>query len=143
MDMEIIYLGLSAFLAATLVPVSSEIVFTGYLALGYSKTACLLIASIGNCLGTTFNYGLGVAGMAVAEKYFGFTPARHEKVLALNNKYGKWTLWLAWLPIIGDPITIYAGVSKTNFWYFALIVYGGRIGRYALILYALQAAGAA
>ena len=107
MDAEIIYLGLSAFLAATLVPVSSEIFFTGYLALGFSKTACLLIASIGNCLGTTFNYGLGVAGMAVAEKYFGFTPARHEKVLALNKKYGKWTLWLAWLPIIGDPITIY------------------------------------
>lgn len=143
MDMEIIYLGLSAFLAATLVPVSSEIVFTGYLALGYSKTACLLVASLGNCLGTTLNYTLGAAGMAVAEKYFGFSPERHEKVLALHQKYGKWTLWLAWLPIIGDPITVYAGVARSNFWYFALVVYGGRIGRYALILYAFQAAGVA
>ena len=143
METEIIYLGLSAFLAATLVPVSSEIVFTGYLALGYSQTACLLVASIGNCLGTTFNYGLGMAGMAVAEKYFGFTPERHGKMLALNNKYGKWTLFLAWLPIIGDPITIYAGVTKTRFWYFALVVYGGRIARYALIIYVLQASGAA
>ena len=143
MDPEIIYLGLGAFLAATLVPVSSEVVFTGYLALGYSKTACLLVASIGNCLGTTFNYVIGRAGMAAAEKYFGFTPEKHQKMLALNKKYGKWTLLLAWMPVIGDPITIYAGVTRTSFWYFALVVYGGRIARYALIIYALQASGAA
>ena len=47
METEILFLGLAAFLAATLVPVSSEIVFTGYLALGYSKSACLIIASLG------------------------------------------------------------------------------------------------
>ena len=51
MATEFLFLAIAAFLAATLIPVSSEIVFTGYLALGYSKSACLIVASLGNCLG--------------------------------------------------------------------------------------------
>ena len=71
METEILFLGLAAFLAATLVPVSSEIVFTGYLALGYSKSACLIIASLGNCLGTSVNYMIGMAGCWPPENIWG------------------------------------------------------------------------
>jgi membrane protein YqaA with SNARE-associated domain len=70
-ETEILFLGLAAFLAATLVPVSSEIVFTGYLALGYSKSACLIIASLGNCLGTSVNYVIGMAGLLAARNIWG------------------------------------------------------------------------
>ena len=91
---------------------------------------------------TSHRQGQSAPGQVLFE-HFGFTPEKHEKILALNQRYGKWTLFLAWMPVIGDPITIYAGLTRTNFWTFALIVYGGRIARYALIIYAFQASAAA
>ena len=114
MGTEILFLGLAAFLAATLVPVSSEIVFTGYLALGYSKSACLIIASLGNCLGTSVNYAIGMAGLLAARKYLGLTPATEAKLQTLNQRYGTWALLLAWMPVIGDPLTVLAGAARTR-----------------------------
>ena len=139
MEAELLILGLAAFLAATLVPVSSEIVFTGYLALGYSKSSCLIIASFGNCLGTSVNYVIGMAGLLAAKKYLGLTQTTEAKLQTLNQRYGAWALLLAWMPVIGDPITVLAGAARTHWWTFALIVFGGRIARYLIILTLFQA----
>ena len=139
METEILFLGLAAFLAATLVPVSSEIVFTGYLALGYSKSACLIIASLGNCLGTSVNYVIGMAGLLAVRKYLGLTPATEAKLQTLNQRYGTWALLLAWMPVIGDPLTVLAGAARTRWWVFASLVFGGRVARYLIILSLFEA----
>jgi len=137
-ETELIFLGIAAFLAATLIPVSSEIIFTGYLALGYSKIYCLIIASLGNCLGTSVNYAIGMAGLIAARKYLRFAPSTESKLQTLNQRYGTWALLFAWVPVVGDPLTVLAGVTRTRWWKFVLIVFGGRIVRYLFILYLFQ-----
>tara|TARA_B100000900_G_scaffold335093_1_gene296531 strand:- start:341 stop:772 length:432 start_codon:yes stop_codon:yes gene_type:complete len=137
-ETELIFLGIAAFLAATLIPVSSEIIFTGYLALGYSKIYCLIIASLGNCLGTSVNYAIGMAGLIAARKYLRFAPSTESKLQTLNQRYGTWALLFAWVPVVGDPLTVLAGVARTRWWTFVLIVFGGRIVRYLFILYLFQ-----
>ena len=139
METDLLFLGLAAFLAATLVPVSSEIVFTGYLALGYSKSACLIIASLGNCLGTSVNYVIGMAGLLAARKYLGLAPSTEAKLQALNQRYGTSALLLAWMPVIGDPLTVLAGAARTRWWVFAFLVFVGRVARYLFILSLFEA----
>ncbi len=129
------YLGLMAFsfLAATIVPVSSEAALAGALALDLRPVLVLLFATVGNCAGVALNYWLGRKG---EEKFL--QKHLHKRSVArayhLTQRWGKWSLLLSWVPVIGDPITILAGVWRVNLPLFVAVTFPLRFLRYALIV---------
>ena len=124
-----IALFVSAFLAATLLPFSSEIAFVAALKNGMPTLHALFFASAGNILAIIFNYFLG---------YFLYTKTKEKllhsktgkKAFYFGHKYGYFALLLSWLPIIGDPITIVAGLLRLEFVWFVVIAATLRVGRY-------------
>lgn len=124
----------SAFLAATILPFSSEVALFAAVEAGLDKHTALLIASSGNILAIILNYYLG---------YFLYEKTKEKLLknkttkmaLHVGHNYGYWALLLSWLPIIGDPLTLVAGMVRLNFFYFLLIVATLRVGRYIAVLY--------
>ena len=135
------YLGLfiASFLGATIIPFSSEIVFSLLIINGYDIKVSLLVATIGNWLGGLSSYFLGRLGKwETLEKYF---KLKKEKIYKFKTKIDKWGSLLAffcWLPIIGDPIAVSLGFFRTNYILVAIWMFVGKILRYliwALITY--------
>ncbi|WP_111859419.1 YqaA family protein [Acinetobacter sp. CFCC 10889] len=126
---------LSAFGAATLLPLQSEAVLVGLLMQDkYSVLGLLLIASFGNILGSCVNWYLGLRIEQFKDrKWFPVSVKNMHKAEMVYQKYGFWSLFLSWMPIIGDPITLIAGLLKENFWRFLLIVTLAKTGRYVFI----------
>lgn len=132
----------SAFIAATLLPLQSEAVLAGLLLTGsYSTAALILIATLGNVLGSLVNWALGRG----IERFRGrrWFPANEQQLQRAQGwyqRYGCWTLLLSWLPIVGDPLTLIAGVMREPLWRFLLLVTIAKAGRYlalaAVVLYA-------
>lgn len=129
---------ISAFGAATLLPLQSEAVLIGLLLQKqYLVWLLLLVASLGNILGSCVNWWLGVKAEQFKDrKWFPVSTEKMQKAQMTYQKYGFWSLLLSWMPIIGDPITLIAGLLKENFWRFLLIVSIAKTGRY-LFIYAL------
>ena len=130
---------LVAFLAASLLPLGSEWLLLLLLSQGADAQALWLVASSGNVLGSVLNYGIG-AGVFIwlrrnkgpessADKGRGWVWAQHW-----SQRYGVWSLLLAWLPVVGDPLTLIAGLLRAPFWLFLLLVSIGKAGRYALLI---------
>jgi membrane protein YqaA with SNARE-associated domain len=126
---------ISTLLAATILPLSSEIVFSSSIIMGYDPFLCILVASLGNCAGVTINYLIGISGINFLLDKLNFNKGKREYYHNKFIQYDKYLLLAAWLPIIGDPITIYAGIVRVRFITFALIVYTARILRYIIIYY--------
>lgn len=131
----IVYLSLflTSFGAATILPFSSEIAFTSVLLSGYDPVTTIIVASLGNCLGVTLNYFLGYYGVNKLLKKFGYKDKTHNWIAGKMEKYNNWIYLLGWTPVLGDPITIYAGLAKLRFSLFALFIFSGRIIRYIVI----------
>jgi membrane protein YqaA with SNARE-associated domain len=125
----------SSLLAATLVPLSSEAVFAGLLAAGAGNPfALFLIATAGNTLGSVVNYLLGRGVEHFRDRpWFPVSPARYEQARRQFTRYGLWSLLFAWLPVIGDPLTLVAGALRVRFLPFLLLVAAGKAMRYATI----------
>ena len=126
-----------SFLAATILPLSSEIVLTTMLLTNlFEKNILLIIASSGNILGSIFNWYLGKKITIFQDrKWFPVSPEQLNKSQKYFQKYGLWSLLLAWVPVIGDPLTLLAGVLKVRFSIFLLLVSISKISRYVFILY--------
>lgn len=126
---------LAAFLAATLIPAQSEAVLTAMI-LGQTHPLWLLlaVATAGNVLGSVVNWGLGrfLADHA-GRRWFPLSPAQIDRAALWYRRWGHWSLWGAWLPIVGDPLTFAAGLLREPFWRFALIVTLAKGGRYLLL----------
>ena len=118
-----------AFLAATIFPFSSEAAFLVALSNDMPLVNAMLSASFGNILAIIFNYYLGYFLYTKTKKKL-FASHFGKKSYFLMHKYGYWTLFLSWLPIIGDPLTIVAGLSRLKFFYFVLIAGSLRVWRY-------------
>ena len=135
--MEVAYLTLFsiAFLAATILPFSSEVVLVGLSAASGEKIPLLVVASFGNVLGSSFNWVLGKYTRNLeTKKWFPFSTNQLQKASFWFTKYGKWSLLFAWLPIIGDPLTFIAGVARLRFVPFLILVTIGKVSRYILII---------
>ncbi|AYO53289.1 YqaA family protein [Acinetobacter wuhouensis] len=133
--MAYLLLFLSAFGAATLLPLQSEAVLVGlFLQEKYSAYLLLLVATLGNVLGSCVNWYLGLRIERFKHKKW-FPVSEHNmlKAESIYQKYGFWSLLLSWTPVIGDPIALIAGLMKENFWRFLFIVTIAKAGRYLFI----------
>lgn len=122
-----------SFLAATVIPVSSEAALASALALDMQPMSALFFATMGNCAGVAFNYWLGYKG---EEKLLHKHLQKRgvAKAYKISQRWGKWSLLLSWLPVIGDPITILAGILRVNFGFFVIVAFSLRFLRYLFII---------
>ena len=137
-----IYLSLFiiSFLAATILPFSSELTLAGLIATsGYNNLSLLIVASLGNVLGSVVNWILGFYSRKLSKKkWFPFKDEQIEKSSKWFNKFGRWSLLFAWVPIIGDPLTLAAGLLRVKFIEFLILVTIGKVSRYLVIFYLLS-----
>ena len=129
---------LSAFGAATLLPLQSEAVLFSMFVLQQHPVVLLLwVATLGNVLGSCVNFWLGRQIDRFYDKpWFPVSAVKLAKAKRVYQKYGFWSLLASWAPMIGDPITLFAGVFGERFWRFLLLVTIAKTARY-VSLYAL------
>lgn len=125
----------SAFGAATLLPLQSEAVLLALLANGSQSIFWLIvIASVGNVLGSCVNWYLGLKiEQYKNKKWFPISESKMLQAQNIYQKYGFWSLLLSWVPVIGDPITLIAGLLKENFVRFLVFVTMAKVGRYLCV----------
>ncbi len=125
---------IAAFLAATVLPLSSEIVLSALLLNGLPPVTLVITATTGNVLGSLTNYGLGFwANRVVIKKWSGMSEDDFAKAEQRFVKYGILSLLFAWVPVIGDPLTVIAGVLRVRLRWFLILVTAGKLLRYILI----------
>ena len=134
-----IYLSLFtiSFLAATVLPFSSELTLAGLIATSnYDDLLLLIVASLGNTLGSLVNWALGFYSRNLTtKKWFPFKETQIEKSSIWFRKFGKWSLLFAWVPIVGDPLTLVAGMLRVKFIDFIILVAIGKVSRYFVVFY--------
>lgn len=128
----------AALIAGTFLPFlpgSSELVLGGFLAAGQGEPWALVIAATaGNVLGGLINYFIGYTVSDLAgRRWFPASETQIERASERFNRYGVWILLLTWLPLIGDIITVVAGLLRTNFKLFFILVTIGKLVRYFAI----------
>lgn len=126
---------LSAFLAATLIPLSSEAVLAVLSsAQGFDLAMLVLVATAGNTLGAAVNWVLGRYCLHWrGRRWFPIDQEKLDGATRWFRRYGVWSLLLAWLPIIGDPLTFAAGLLGVRFPLFLLLVAIGKGARYVVV----------
>ena len=126
---------LAAVGAASILPMQSEPVLVALLLLGEQPPWLLVaVASIGNTLGSCINWALGRAFERFRDRpWFPVKPAPLARAEGWYHRWGRWSLLLSWAPIIGDPLTVIAGMLREPFWSFLLIVAFAKTARYILL----------
>ena len=136
-----IYLSLFfiSFLAATILPFSSELTLAGLISTSnYDNLLLLVVASFGNVLGSVFNWSLGFYSRNLTtKKWIPFKETQIERSSKWFGKFGKWSLLFAWVPIVGDPLTFVAGLLRVRFLDFIILVAIGKVSRYLVVFYYL------
>ncbi len=127
---------ISALLAGSIIPFSSEVVMTALQIAGVSKISLLLWGTAGNVLGSSLNYGLGRLGkIEWLEKHAHLKHDKLEKSKKFVQKYGSIMAIFAWIPILGSAITVALGLLRVNFIATLFFMIIGKAARYALMLY--------
>jgi len=136
---ELGYLGLfiASFLAATILPLSSEFIFLGFILSGYSPSKAIAVATLGNSLGGFTNYGLGYLGNPKWLKKLGIDESTLTKFQNRIQKYGIWLGLISWVPFVGDMVTVVCGYFKVKFIPFSMLMVLGKFLRYIFIYFAL------
>lgn len=125
----------AALVAATIVPAQSELLLATLLAEGrFETTALLVAATAGNVLGSLVNWLIGreLAHHADA-RWFPASEKAMRRAEAWFTRFGPAVLLLSWLPIVGDPLTLIAGVLRMRLMPFLAIVTIAKGGRYILL----------
>ena len=136
MDLAVLFL--SALGAATILPMSSEVVLGALVLAGTSNLWLLLaVATAGNTLGAMVNWGLGRYAARWRTRLVALDEAKFERACRWFQRWGIWCLLFSWLPVVGDPLTLVAGALRTALIPFVLLVLIGKAARYAVILFAL------
>lgn len=125
----------ASFLAATLIPAQSEALLVGLILAGEQPASTLvLVASAGNVLGSVVNWGLGRGAERLGRRQLApFDTDKLERAQAWYRRYNRWSLLLSWAPIIGDPITVVAGMLREPLPVFLLLVTIAKVGRYLVL----------
>ncbi|MBC7133916.1 MAG: DedA family protein [Roseovarius sp.] len=133
----------AAFGAATLLPFQSEVVFVGLQLAGtVSLGALLVVASVGNTLGSVVNYvmGRGIEHFRHS-RWFPVSEAQLSRARGWYARWGVWTLLLSWAPL-GDGFTVVAGIMRTPVWLFVALVAIAKTGRYMVLAWITAQVGA-
>jgi membrane protein YqaA with SNARE-associated domain len=129
---------LSSFLAATILPFSSEVVLSILLLNHLDPVLLVSVATFGNVLGAFVNYAIGFWGsLFIIRKVLRISEREFIKAKQRFNKYGVFSLFFAWVPVIGDPLTVVAEVLKVRLLIFFLLVASGKLIRYIIISYVI------
>ena len=115
---------LSSFLAATILPLSSEVVLSFLLLNHLNPVLLVSVATFGNVLGAFVNYAIGFWGsLFIIRKVLRISEHEFIKAKQRFNKYGVFSLFFAWVPVIGDPLTVVAGVLKVRILVFLVLCF--------------------
>ena len=137
------YLGLfiSALLAGSIIPFSSELVMVALVKVGLSPAVCVLAATLGNTLGGTTCYYMGHLGKTDwIEKYFKVKKEKIEKTQRFLQGKGALMAFFAFLPFVGEAIAIALGFMRSNVFLTTTSMFAGKLLRYIAMLLALQGA---
>ena len=135
------YLGLfiSALLAGSIVPFSSELVMGALVAMGLEPWLGVLAATLGNTLGGLTCYWLGRLGrIDWIEKYLGVKREKVERVQRFLQGRGALMAFFAFLPFVGEAIAVALGFMRSNLWLTTVSMFAGKLARYAAMLWAIQ-----
>jgi len=132
------YFGLfvAAFGAATLLPLQSEAVLVGMLLSSrYVVSILFAVVTLGNVLGSILNWVLGrYIERLRHRRWFPVSEKQLDKARRFYQRFGRWSLLLSWVPIIGDPLTVVAGVMREPLWRFVVIVFLAKSLRYLVLI---------
>ena len=139
--LELFSLFALAFLAATIFPSFSEVYMIQLYSSGAHVALTLIaVATFGNVLGAVVNWFLGrYLSHFQDRKWFPIKPKQMRKAYVFYQKWGVWSLLFAWMPIIGDALTLVAGVFGANIWLFLVLVTIGKCVRYVAVIAAMNA----
>ena len=135
------YMGMliAAFLAASILPFSSEAVMVGLQAAGLDPVALIAYGTIGNVLGSMFNYTIGRLGkMEWIEKYLHVKKASLDRAASFMKDRGAWMGFFAFVPILGSAITIMLGLMHSNKYISLISMTLGKFLRYLLLAYGVK-----
>ena len=124
-----------AFVAATILPAQSEAALVGLLVAGTHSPALLVtVASLGNILGAVVNWALGRGVERFSDrKWFPVGQRSLDRATRWYRKWGRWSLLLSWAPIVGDALTVAAGVLREPLWSFVVLVTIAKMARYVVL----------
>ena len=126
----------SAFLAATILPFYSEVVLFALLREGGDPLTLVSVATLGNTLGAVVNWLLGLFVLRFRHRrWFYFNDEQIERAQCWYQRHGVWSLLLAWLPVVGDALTLIAGIMRVRLWVFLVLVGFGKAARYVSVVY--------
>lgn len=120
--------------ASTLIPLGSEWLLVTLLLGGSDPLAAVAVASLGNSLGAITSYLIGVGGSRwLIEKLLRINQQQQQRAQNWFSHYGSWALLFSWLPLVGDPLCLVAGMLRHKFGRFILLVGIGKTARYSLV----------
>ncbi|TCT13290.1 membrane protein YqaA with SNARE-associated domain [Tepidamorphus gemmatus] len=124
-----------ALVAATLLPAQSEVALAGLLAAGDQPVvAPVIMATAGNVVGSTLNWLLGRGIEQFRNRrWFPVSERALQRAIGWYGRWGRWSLLLSWVPVVGDPLTLAAGVLREPFWSFLALVTVAKAGRYMVV----------
>lgn len=130
-----------SFLASTLLPLGSEWLLVMMLAAGYDPLSVVAVATVGNYLGGVVTYLIGIAGGSwLIEKVLRVSSHQQERARQYYKRFGVYSLLFSWLPVVGDPLCLVAGMLRVNFGLFSLLVASGKLVRYVITALVAHAA---
>lgn len=125
---------LSAFLSATFLPGQSEAVLAALVANQYPAAWLVAVASAGNTLGSLLNWLLGRGLERFRDRrWFPVGPGALARAQRWYGRWGRWSLLLSWAPVIGDPLTLVAGVMRERLGVFLALVALAKTARYLVV----------
>ncbi|HHT23751.1 MAG TPA: DedA family protein [Bacteroidales bacterium] len=127
---------LASFLAATVVPFSSEVVFSAMVFSGLNAWKCVLVATAGNWLGGMTSYYIGRLGkLEWIERFFRIKKEKIDRFLVKFQRFGDWFVFFSFVPFIGDVIAVAAGFFRGRWWVVAIAMLLGKFVRYVVWMY--------
>lgn len=123
-----------SFLASTLIPLGSEWLLVVMLMNQHDPVLTVAVATLGNTMGALTTWAIGIAGGPfLIRRVLRIGAAAEESAKRFYLRYGVWSLFFSWLPFIGDPLCLAAGIFKVGFGRFTLLVFVGKLARYAAV----------
>ncbi|MCR5129854.1 MAG: DedA family protein [Prevotella sp.] len=131
---------IAAFLAGSFVPFSSEAVMLALLAAGLDPWLLVVYGTIGNVLGSVFNYGVGRMGrLDWIERYLHVNQESLQRAERFMAGRGAMMGFFSFLPVLGSVISIVLGLTRANLPLSVLSITAGKFLRYLLLIYSVNA----